>query len=87
MIYMENGREAKLAIHEFFKIGLDIDENPFDKTLKMGPYDRMLYGHPQPWNRDNWIEACDQFLNYSTTKEDVLVTCQASLLVMRMIFV
>lgn len=85
-MYIENGREAKLAVQEFMDIGLDIDHEPFSKQVKMGQYDRMLYGNPKPWNKDNWVEACDQFLNYSNTKEDVLVSCQASLLLMRMIF-
>uniref|UniRef100_A0A1I7SZF8 Zinc_ribbon_16 domain-containing protein n=1 Tax=Caenorhabditis tropicalis TaxID=1561998 RepID=A0A1I7SZF8_9PELO len=86
MIYLANGREAKLALHEFFEIGLDIDQNPLKKPFKLGVYDYMLHGDRQPWTRKNWTEACDQFLAYSTTKESVLVTCQASLLIMRMIF-
>uniref|UniRef100_A0A8R1DPW4 Zinc_ribbon_16 domain-containing protein n=1 Tax=Caenorhabditis japonica TaxID=281687 RepID=A0A8R1DPW4_CAEJA len=87
MIYLNNGREARLGVRELTDRGLDLEEeNPFAKPFKMGAYDRTLQGDGDPWSRDDWIRAADEFLAKSNENPEVLITSRACVYAMRMIF-
>ncbi|ULT82235.1 hypothetical protein L3Y34_011898 [Caenorhabditis briggsae] len=91
LLYIDSGREEQLEIFQFFKIGIENQDDDAEEgeelraDFKIDTYDHMLYGSPKAWTQDDWVEAADQFLSFAANKAHVVIHCQASILFMRMI--